>query len=206
MNKIFGFIVSIFLIGLGLVGLFYLSRPKEYSDTTLENISPGSGYNWENIEDGMYVKLDANNQLGYYSYKKDDNGKDITRLYLVCDYNQISNSYSHIIGVMVDSEEFDKWDSLERVDLSPGKYLNKVSVTENVHKIPSTVLKSLKSSLVFDLDEDAEKVEKLLIPYYVGPAVMSVELTIYKIVSWAAIGLGGILLLVNIIGLFIRKD
>lgn len=206
MNKVFGFIVSIFLIGLGVGGLFYLSHPKEYSDAVLEDISPMNGYNWDDIKEGMYVKLDANNQIGYYSYSKDENGKDTTRLYLVCDYNTITKSYSHIIGVMVNSEDFDKWDSLESKDLSSVNYLKKASVTDHVHKIPSTVLKSLKNSLVFDWDDDADKIEKILIPYYVGPAVMTEELSIYKIVSWIAIGLGGVLLLVSFIGLFIRKD
>ena len=207
MNKIFGYIIAIILIGLGVGGLIYLSHSKEKTNSVLEDISPETGYNWENITDGMYVKLDVNNQAGYYTYKKDENGKDIIRLYLVYNYNQKINSYSHLIGVMVDSNEFEKWDSLEGAELSPKKYLKKISVTNYVHKIPSTVLKSLRSSLVFDKEaSDVDEIEKLLIPYYIGPEAMTEELAIYKIVAWVAIALGGIVLLASIVGsIFIRE-
>lgn len=204
MNKIFGFIVAIILIGLGAGGLFYLSHPKDYSNSVLEDISPETGFNWDNIKEGMYVKLDANNQAAYYSYKKDENGKDITRLYLVFDYNTKTNKYSHLIGVMVNSDEFDDWDSLENGKLTP-KYLKKITVTNYVHKIPSTVLKSLSSSLVFDRD-DANEIEKMLVPYYIGPEAMTEDLAIYKIVAWVVVVIGGILLLVSIVGLFINRD
>ena len=206
MGKIFGYIISIILIGLGIGGLFYLSHPKEYSDAVLEDISPETRFDWSTLEAGMYVKLEANNQIGYYSYKKDDNGKDITRLYLVYDYNQKSNSSSHVIGVMVDSDEFDDWDSLESENLSPGKYLKKITVTDHVHKIPSTVIKSLKNSLVFDREEDADKIVAMLVPYYIGAGVMSEDIAIYKIVAWVAIAVGGILLIVSIVGSIISRD
>lgn len=207
MNKVFGYIIAILLIGLGIGGLFYLSHPKEYTSSVLEDISPETGYNWGNITKGMYVKLDVNNQVGYYSYKKDDNGKDITRLYLVYDYNSKTKKYSHIIGVMVDSNEFEDWEALASEDLSSQLYLKKISVTNYVHKIPSTVLKSLRSSLVFDIDgTDVDEIEKILVPYYIGTEAMEEEVAIYKIVAWVAIGVGGILLLVSIIGYVTNRD
>ena len=70
MNKIFGYIIAILLIGLGVGGLFYISHPKNTNNSVLEDISPETGYDWANISEGMYVKLNANNQAGYYSYKK----------------------------------------------------------------------------------------------------------------------------------------
>jgi len=206
MNKIFGYIIAIILIGLGVGGLFYLSHPKEYSDSVLVDISPETKYDWSTIEKGMYVKLEANNQTGYYSYEKDDAGKDLKRMYLVYDYDQKADSFSHVIGVMVDSNEFDKWDSLESEKLSPGKYLKKMTVTDHVNKIPSSVLKSLKSSLVFDREDDADDIERMLVPYYIGPAVMNEDLAIYKIIAWVGIAIGGILLLVSIIGTFTNRD
>lgn len=205
MNKVFGYIIAILLIGLGVGGLFYLSHPKDYSDSVLEDISPETGFNWDNIKEGMYVKLDANNQAAYYSYKKDENGKDITRLYLVFDYNQKTDKYSHLIGIMVNSEEFDDWDSLENGKLTQKQYLKKITVTNYVHKIPSTVLKSLRSSLVFDR-EDVDEIEKMLVPYYIGEEAMTEEFAIYKIVAWVGVAMGGILLIVSIIGSFMKKD
>lgn len=205
LNKIFGYIIALILIGLGVGGLFYLSHPKDYSNSVLEDISPETGFNWDNIEEGMYVKLDVNNQVAYYSYKKDENGKDITRLYLVFDYNQKTNRYSHLIGVMVNSDEFDDWDSLEKGELTQKKLLKKITVTNYVHKIPSTVLKSLSASLLFDRD-DANEIEKMIVPYYIGDEAMTEGLAVYKIVAWAAIGLGGILLIVSVIGSFMNKD
>ena len=207
MNKILGYVLAIILIGLGVGGLFYLSHPKDNSNSVLEDITPATGYNWDNISNGMYVKLDANNQAGYYSYKKDENGKDITRLYLVYNYNQEKDSYNHLIGVMVDSNDFDDWESLENRELSPKKYLKEKTVTNYVHKIPSTVLKSLKSSLVFDKEgEDVDEIEKMLIPYYIGPEAMDEDFAIYKIVAWVAIGVGGIILLISIIGSFVSRE
>lgn len=57
MGKIFGYIISIILIGLGVGGLFYLTHPKDYSDTALEDISPETRFDWSTLEEGMYVKL-----------------------------------------------------------------------------------------------------------------------------------------------------
>ena len=206
MNKILGYIIAIILIGLGVGGLYYLSHPKEYSDAILVDISPETKYDWATLEKGMYVKLEANNQIYYYSYKKDDNGNDLMRMYLVYNYDQKANSYSHVIGVLVDSNEFDNWDSLESEELSPGKYLKKITVTDHVNKIPSSVLKSLNSSLLFDREDDADDIERMLVPYYIGPSVMNEDLVIYKIVAWAGVALGGILLLVSIIGTFTNRD
>ena len=205
MSKILGYFVAIILIGLGVGGLFYLSHPKDYSDSVLEDISPETGYNWGNIEEGMYVKLDANNQAAYYSYKKDENGNDLKRLYLVFNYNQKTKKYNHLIGVLVDSEEFDKWEMLEKDNLSSTNILKKITVKDHVHKIPSTVLKSVKGSLVIERD-DISDIDDMLIPYYIGPAVMSEDIAIYKIVSWIAIGVGGIILLVSVIGAIFVKE
>ena len=206
MKKVIGYIISIIFIGLGIGGLYYLSHPKEYTDTNLVDISPETKYDWATLEKGMYVKLEANNQIGYYSYKKDDNGKDAVRIYLVYDYNQKSDSFHHVIGVMVNSDEFANWDSLESEKLVPGAFLKKTTVIDHVNKMPSTVIKSLKSSLVFDREEDASDIERMLVPYYIGPSVMNEDFAIYKIVAWIAIGIGGILLLVSIIGTFAIKD
>ena len=169
------------------------------------DISPEKEYDWGTIKEGMYVKLNANNQMGYYSYKKDDSGKDISRIYLVYDYNQDKNTYSHLIGVWVDSKDFSEWESLESEQLSPSKYLKEISVTNYVNKLPSTVLKSLKNSLAIERD-DADEIGENLIPYYIGPEIMEDDMAIYRIVCWIAIAVGGITLLISIIGSIISRD
>ena len=100
MNKIIGYIISIILIGLGVGGLYYLSHPKEYTDTNLVDISPETKYDWATLEKGMYVKLEANNQITYYSYKKDDNGKNVYEIEygkFITDNESRSNFISNFI-------------------------------------------------------------------------------------------------------------
>lgn len=122
------------------------------------------------------------------------------------DYNQKTNSSSHVIGVMVDAKDFDKWDSLESENLSPNEYLKEITVTNHIHKIPPTVIKSLKNSLEFDREEDADKIVAMLVPYYIGSGVMSEDIAIYKTVAWVAIAVGCILLIVSIFGSIISRD
>jgi hypothetical protein len=211
MGKFFGgffsYFLAIVLIACGVGGLFYFNKPVEVeTDPVQVDISPENGYNWENLYDGMYVKLNTNNSAGYFTCEFDDNNQPINRYYYVYDYSQKSNKYNHLILVVVNPVDYKAWDLLGEQMLTNKKALNTIKVENYVHKMSNSMYKDVINSNLIEGVDDYDELQKLILPYYIGPKVAEEPKPPYfRYASFGAIGLGVLLLIISIIGSIISS-
>ena len=206
MGKFFGgigsYILTVIILLGGIGGLVYFYMPvADEPQPQQVDISPDKGFDWDNLTDGMYVKLEATNSGGYHVFEYDDNYEPINRYYLVYNYSRKTNSYDRLICVAVDSYEYKIWDDLGDQVLSPNKYLKTYTVENYVHKMTDAQFKDLRNSMLVEGIDDVDELEKLIVPYYIAPREeVKPKPSIIKHMSIGAIGLGIILLIVSILG------
>ena len=211
MGKFFGgffsYFLAIVLIACGVGGLFYFNKPVEVeTDPVQVDITPDNGYNWDNLYDGMYVKLNTNNSAGYFTWEFDENHQPINRYYYVYDYNQKSNKYNHLILVVVNPVDYKAWDLLGEQQLTNKKALNTVKVENYVHKMSNSMYKEIINDNLIEGVDDYDELQKLILPYYIGPKVVEEpKPPYYKYASFGAIGLGVLFLLISIIGSIVNR-
>lgn len=206
MGKFFGgffsYFLAIILIACGIGGLFLFKEPVvEETDPVQVDITPDNGYNWENLYDGMYVKLNTNNSCGYHTLEFDDNHEPINRYYYVYDYSQKSNKYNHLILVVVNPVDYKAWDLLGEQQLTNKKALNTIKVENYVHKMSNSMYKDIINDNLIEGVDDYDELQKMILPYYIGPkAVEEPKPPYFRYASFGAIGLGVLFLIISIIG------
>ncbi len=199
--------LAVIMIACGIGGLFYFNKQSvEDEDFVQVDITPDNGYNWEKLSDGMFVKLEANNSGGYHVYEYDDNHEPKNRYYLVYNYSQKTNSYDHLICVVVNSYEYKYWDDLCNQVLSPKGYLKTRTVENYVHKMNNSEYKDLRNSMLIEGIDDVDELEKLILPYYIGPKeVPSTNSIFIKYILIGTIVAGLLLLIGSIIGSIVNR-
>lgn len=199
------YLIAVLIILLGAGGLVYYFIPVKVDDQELVDITPDTGYNWEDITDGMYVTLEANNIGGYYSIKQDENGNDLIRYYIVYNYSQKYQTWNHIILVYARDYEFAKWDALDSNELKPGKYLKTVTVTNYARKMEQYEFKNVRNDYLIEGVDDIDELEKLIIPYIIEPKEEFRKSKYVEIGSFVVIGIGLLILIGSIIGSIVNR-
>ena len=209
MEKFWGSLSSYFfaivILALGIGGMVYFYLPNNEPEPELIDISADTGYDWKSLNDGMYVQLNANNACGFRSFETDENGKDISRLYFVYNYSQKTNKYDYFISVYVKSSDFEKWDSLESEVFAKGKYMKTLTVANYVHKMDRVLVTDIRNSMLIDGIDDMDELEKLIVPYYIGPKTIVEKPKYIRNISLIVAGFGLILLIGSIIGSIVKR-
>ncbi len=172
---------------------FYAAKPEDLPELT--DISPETGYNWENLTDDMYVTLNTKNVMGYYYYSLDKDGDETQRIYLFYDTYKVT--YNHVIAVLVDAKDFDKYNKLMG---SEKEYLSRISITNYACKMSAGELMACRNNMLSWGIDDVEELDEMIIPYIIRPRESSFDLRIPKIASIVAMALGAILLVGSILG------
>ena len=212
-NRFFGgiasYVIAILFLAGGIGAFFYLKNQNATGNSyntssSVVNITPDSGYDWNKISDGMHVTLTANNNGGYYEYpgKGDKPGH---RIYFVYNYSQKTNSYDRMIGVWVEPSDYNKWESLE-FKLSKDAYLPTITVTNYVRSMTGEEYSDIRNTLLLSGDYDVDETMETIVPYIIAPsAAKEAGSNLPQILCYIAMGLGGVLLLGSIIGSIARR-
>ncbi len=192
------FAVLLLLIGIG--GFLFLKfRPVE-PETAAVDISTDTGYDWNNITEGMHVVLNANNCAGYTTHSA-KGGEETSRLYYVFNYSQKTNDYSKIIMIYTEPKDYAAWDALENQKLSPKETLKTITVDGYTRKMTPAEFKDARNVMLTSGSFDMDELEEMIVPCMLAPANEKKELSpIFNIAAFVLMGLGGALLIGSIIG------
>ena len=112
-DKIQYLFIGLACLVLGIVGFFITDKKTNVYQKDIVDISANSGYDWDDLKSDMHVKLTVDNSFGYYMYTTNTKRtNDVSRNYMILDYNQSKKTYGHMMGVEIQSHYFKQWEKL----------------------------------------------------------------------------------------------
>ena len=178
------------LTGLGV--FLYITLVPHEEDNNIVDISPSTGYDWNDITDGMHVKLEVNNIMGYYDTVH-ENGNDSKRIYLVYDYNRETRKYSRAIAVWVDVKDFDKWDYFFDKNLNDPD-VKTFTITNYARKMSTAQFVDCRNTILSWGRMEIDDIEKMIVPYIIAEPEETFFDKYGKIGSIIVLGIGVLLL------------
>ena len=194
------YFIAVLLLLIGVGGFLFLKFKPVDQESAAIDISTETGYDWNNLTEGMHVVLNANNCAGYTTHSA-KGGQETSRLYYVFNYSQKTNDYSKIIMIYTEPKDYASWDTLEKQKLSPKETLKTITVDAYTKKMTPAEFKDARNVMLTSGSFDMDELEDMIVPYMLAPKEAKKELSpILNIATYVLMGLGGLFLIGSIIG------
>ena len=200
------FFLGIILTIIGFAVFFGFREGGGLPEGNVVDITPGSGFDWNRLEEDMHVKITVQNAFGYY-FQDREKPRDISsqyRNYVILDYSKDTKNFDYVIGVHVRQPEFPDWDKLSRdTNLAKGVSGGMIEVEGIIKKNERENTDKLKE-FMSRMGIQPDKAEKMVLPYTIVP----IEKDKHGVLRYAMliVGLVGIaLVIINVVNLVLEK-